>query len=57
MKLPIAKLMDTAYIFITYWKMGTKRLGTSEGSILNVHPSEGFSILISFIRKKACSQK
>ena len=31
---------------ITYWKSVHNRLGTSEGSILSVHRSEGFGILI-----------
>lgn len=43
----IAKLMyDTAYIEITYWKRLHNYVDTSEGSILNVRPSEGFGILI-----------
>jgi len=41
-KLPIAKLMhDIAYLAKTYWKNFLNYLGTSEGSILNFHRSNG----------------
>jgi len=37
---------DTAYLAITYCKKVHSCLSTSEGSILNVHRSDGFGILI-----------
>jgi hypothetical protein len=48
--LPIAKFMrDTAYLAITYWKRVNNYLGTSEGSILNVHRSDGFGIWFNYL--------
>jgi len=45
--LPTAQLMhDTAYLAITCLKTVHSCLSTSEGSILNVHRSYGFGILI-----------
>jgi len=50
----IAKLMhDTAYIAITYWKRVHYYWDTSEGSILNVHRSDGCGVLI----QKYCQTK
>jgi len=43
--LPIAKLThDTAYLAVSYWKTVRDYWGTREGSILNVHRSDGFGI-------------
>ena len=57
-KLPIAKLMqDTLYLVITYRKRVSNCLGTSQRSVLNVYPSEGFGFLIIFIWEKASSQR
>jgi len=43
----MSKLMhDTAYLAVIYWKRVHNYLGTSEGSILDVHRSDGFGILI-----------
>jgi len=45
--LPIAKMMHgTANFTITYCKRAHNYLGTSESSILNVHQSDRFGILI-----------
>ena len=45
--LPIAKLMhDTAYLVMTYWKRVYNYIDTSEGSILNVHQSDSFGIVV-----------
>jgi hypothetical protein len=41
-----AKLLhDTAYLAISYWKMVSSLLGTSEGSIVNVRRPDGVGIL------------
>jgi hypothetical protein len=42
---------------ITYWKKVFNFLGTSQGSVLIVYPSEGFVILIIFILDKVSSQR
>jgi len=50
-------MQDTVYLMTTYWKRVSNCLGTSQESILNVYPSEGFGILINFIWEKASSQR
>jgi len=45
--LPAAKLMhDTTYLAITGSKTVHKCFSTSDGTMLNVHRSDGFGILI-----------
>jgi len=45
--LPVAKLMhDTAYLAVSYWKTVHDYWGTRDGSILSVHRSDGFDMLL-----------